>query len=151
MSDPFEFNQPIQIKATTPALGKYWKCTDSEGNGEWAVPDFVGLVVSKTGNYTISDSESGTVFTNEGATGLITLTLPAAATQLQFIFVHESTTNGANIKIQAASGDTIRINTTVSSSGGYVQSGQVGETILLVAINATEWIAISGFGFGTSG
>ena len=50
--------------------------------------------------------------------------------------------DGDGIQINAATGDTIRIAGTVSNSGGFVSSTTIGDVLELVAINATEWMAL---------
>jgi hypothetical protein len=88
--------------------------------------------------YTVLSTESNTVFTNEGATAKIVFNLPTAVAGLTFtLFVQD--TDG--IDITAASGDTIRFNTTVTAAAGTITSTTIGSSITLVAINATEWVA----------
>jgi hypothetical protein len=90
----------------------------------------------------IAVSESGSVFTNEGAAGLDTFTLPAAAAGLYFTFVVQ---DADGIKIQAVGNDTIRLGDPVEVSGaaGFAQSTAIGSTLTLVAINAVEWVAVA--------
>jgi folate-dependent tRNA-U54 methylase TrmFO/GidA len=47
------------------------------------------------------------------------------------------------LRIQTAAGDTIRIGGTVTAAAGYIESSTVGDSVTLVAINATEWVATS--------
>ena len=92
-------------------------------------------------NTTVNASDIFKLFANEGATSLITFSLPAAqVSRGPFLFLVQ---NSNGIKIQAASGDTIRVGTSVSSAGGSISSTTVGAAITLVAINDTEWVAIA--------
>jgi hypothetical protein len=44
-------------------------------------------ISNKTGDYTILSGDSGTIFTNEGASGTVTFTLPIASAGLYYGFV----------------------------------------------------------------
>lgn len=67
-------------------------------------------------------------------------TLPLAAAGLVFTAICNHTDG---IRLVANTGDTIRLGASVSIAAGYAESIVVGSTVTLVAINATEWIAIS--------
>lgn len=85
-------------------------------------------------------NESRTLLTNEGATAENYHTLPLAAVGLEFIFYcHDAD----GIRVTANTADTIRLGASVSAAAGYVRSSTIGSCIVLVAINATEWIATS--------
>lgn len=56
--------------------------------------------------------------------------------------------NSNGIRVTANTGDTIRIEATTTSSGGYIQSTTIGDCITLVALTASEWYAVSYTGFG---
>lgn len=92
-------------------------------------------------------SETNKVLTNEGATAQNYHTLPTAAAGLTYTFVVQ---DSDGIRIVANTGDTIRVAGTVSASAGYTESTTVGDVITLIAINATEWIAISYVGTWTT-
>lgn len=85
-------------------------------------------------------SESRKILTNEGAAAEAYNALPSAAVGLEYVFYCQ-TVNG--IRIVAAAGDTIRLGPNVSAAAGFVRSEIVGSALVLVAINATEWVAIS--------
>jgi len=100
------------------------------------------LTVAKTANYTVvTPKDRDKVFTNEGAAGQVDFTLPAAASSDgPFIFYVQT---AQTLKIIAGAGDTIRVDSFASAAAGYCQSATIGSTVTLVAINATEWVAIS--------
>lgn len=103
-------------------------------------------VTAVTAPLPVGASDSGECFTNEGAIGLPSAripSLPAAEARLRFIFINE---NGNNIRIQAAAGDNIRIGTSISAIGGYIESTGVGDAVELIAVNTTTWL-----GFGVVG
>lgn len=93
----------------------------------------------------VAATESLAVFTNEGAAALDVFTLPTAVAGLQYTFVVQ---DADGIQVQAAAGDTIRIAGAVSSVAGTATSTTIGDTLTLVAINATEWVAIGLEGTG---
>lgn len=94
----------------------------------------------------LTTAEGWKVFTNEGAGGQVVLTLPTAAAGVHYSFYVQA---AQNLRVLAGGADTIRINTLVSISAGYVESSTIGSTITLVAINATEWVALSQLGTWT--
>jgi hypothetical protein len=84
------------------------------------------------------------VYTNEGATAEVVLTLPtAAASKGPFIFYCQ---DADGIKIQAGAGDTIRVGSNVSTVAGYAASSAIGSSVTIVGINATEWVALTSIG-----
>lgn len=96
-------------------------------------------VVPKDDDYTINAYEcDGRCFTNEGCSGLVTLTLPSCAANLIVDFLIQDA-NG--IKVAPASGDNIRILAATSTTG--CQSTTLSGFIRLVGINTTEWFGIS--------
>lgn len=91
----------------------------------------------------LTAAESRTVLTNEGATALNYNTLPTAVAGLTFTFIVQ---DADGIRVTANTGDTIRVAGVVSASAGYAESTTIGSALTLVAINATEWVAISSLG-----
>jgi hypothetical protein len=90
--------------------------------------------------------ESREVYTNEGDGDGATVTLPTAAAGLSYnVCVQVAQT----LTITAASGDTIRIAGNVTAAAGSITSAVVGSCVSLVAINATEWFALSAVGSWT--
>ena len=65
--------------------------------------------------------------------------LPTAAAGLTYTFVVQV---AQNLRVTAASGDTIRVAGSVSAAAGNIVNAVVGSTVTLLAINATEWIAL---------
>lgn len=89
-------------------------------------------------------AESGTFFTNEGSVATNYHTLPTAAAGLNFTFAQQEAAQ--LIRVATAAGDTIRFGPTVSAVAGYAESTAKGDSLFLVAINDTEWLARSGIG-----
>lgn len=95
---------------------------------------------------TLTSSDSGKLYTNEGAAAQIVFNLPTAAAGLEFSFVIQ---DADGIQVVAASGDTIRVAGSVSAAAGNIAATTIGNTVHLKAINATEWIAVSYVGTWT--
>jgi len=87
----------------------------------------------------------GSTWTNEGAAAKAYFTLPTAAAQAWGIFYVQ---DADGLRVTAGAGDTIRIGATVSSAGGYCESTTIGDSITIIAINATEWVAVNYVGSG---
>lgn len=100
-------------------------------------------VVADADGRTISAAESGTTFTNEGATGRDDFTLPDAVAGLTYRFVVQ---DSDGIRVIAATGDTIRVGALVSGAAGRIDNATIGSVVELVAINATEWYATATVG-----
>jgi hypothetical protein len=103
------------------------------------------LVVVDADGATLTAELSWSVISNEGASAEANFTLPTAAANLEFTFIVQ---DSSGLKVTAASGDTIRLAGAVSATAGNVASTTIGDTITLVAINATEWVAIKSVGTG---
>jgi hypothetical protein len=73
-------------------------------------------------------------------------TSPRVAAGLEFTFVVQ---DADGITVTAATGDTIRQAGSVSATGGTAASTTIGDTLTLVAINATEWVAVASHGTWT--
>jgi hypothetical protein len=103
-------------------------------------------VVAETGaTRTLTSDESGALFTNDGAGSAITFTLPSAAAGLRFRFCNLSTSYA--VAVTAAAGDTIVDDGSETVTGGTITSSAggvgLGETLELIAVNATRWVVAS--------
>lgn len=96
--------------------------------------------------YQITDDQSGSFFTNEGAAAKAYLTLPSAKQDLVYDFV---VSDSDGMRIVSGSGDTIRLYSDVTPAAGYVESTDTGSTLRVKAINDTEWIVVSSSGLWT--
>lgn len=90
--------------------------------------------------YTVTNGDSGKVFTNEGASSIVTFNLPTAVAGLEYTFVVQ---DADGLTVVASAGDTIRIATAVSAVAGNISATAIGATVRLVAINATEWVSVA--------
>ena len=89
---------------------------------------------------TVNDFDSNTVYTNETANAQLIFNLPTAVAGLTYTFIVQA---AYNLRVLASAGDTVRLAATVSAAAGYCEAATVGNVVKLVAINATEWIAVS--------
>ena len=96
--------------------------------------------------YLVVSSDDQKVFTNEGATEEVYITLPLASPGLGFTFICQDTDG---LRITANTGDTIRLGVNVSAAAGNIKTFTVGNTIKLIAINSSEWFAIASTGDGS--
>lgn len=85
-------------------------------------------------------TEYNAVYTNEGATAISPFILPATVAGAKRTFVVQ---DADGIRVTAVAGSTIRIGSVVSASGGKIESTTIGSAVVLEAINATQWVAIS--------
>lgn len=90
----------------------------------------------------------GGVTHNSGATSLVTRTLPGASAGAQYTYV---VMDADGLKIQAASGDDIRVIDKLTSAAGYIQSTTVGSVVCLLAVDSTTWVALHIHGVWTDG
>lgn len=92
-------------------------------------------------------ADVGRLFSNTGATAENHVDLPTAAAGLLYTFV---VTDTDGIQVNVASGDTIQVGDLTATTGtGSIESATVGDTITLVAEDATTWYAVSGVGTWT--
>lgn len=89
--------------------------------------------------------EVGKVVTNEGASAKAYNTLPTAVAGHRFVFVVQ---DADGLRIVANTADTVRIAAAVSSAAGYCESTTIGDAVTLIAMNDTEWMAVSVVGAG---
>ena len=115
--------------------------------GTFYSPSILRSVIKTSGTVgtprSMSISETGVVFTNEGVTEKSYNNLPSASAGLTLdVYCQDSD----GIRFTAASGNTIRNGSSVSASAGYLESTTIGSYAKLVCINSTEWIVASSTG-----
>jgi len=128
-----------------------WMCTGAGTPGDWE--PFGGTLVLPVEANTagvgapnvLLAAEVRKVLTNEGTTAANYHTLPTAVAGLEYSFVVQ---DADGIRVTAAAGDTIRIAASVSGTAGHIDSTTIGDSVTLVAINDTEWVATNLVGAG---
>jgi hypothetical protein len=106
-----------------------------------------GLVTAKTANETLTADQSYQTFTNEGAAGTVTLSLPTPVAGLEFTFVVVAS---QSLVIDVGGSVVIYVGETPSSAGGSASANSPGSIITLKAISTTVWVATSLVGSWTA-
>lgn len=96
------------------------------------------IVNYQTANLTVKPEQASEVFTNEGATSKPVFTLPTPYLGCEFTFVVQ---DADGLRVSAVAGSTIRIAGSVSADAGFVEATTIGNTVTLLAINTSEWVA----------
>lgn len=95
------------------------------------------VVTAKTSNYTVVTADKSTFFSNTGAAGGVTFTLPTAAVGNTYEFYRDA---NQTVTIVAGASTTIRVGASVTAAAGNITLDAVGSRIRLVAISTTQWV-----------
>lgn len=98
------------------------------------------VTANSSGPVAVVPGSSNTIFTNEGASLNVNYNLPSPTLGLVYTFVVQ---NISGITISATNSSTIRIGSNITVANGSIASADTGSSITLVAINTSEWVAIS--------
>ncbi|MEK7599379.1 MAG: hypothetical protein AAB474_02955, partial [Patescibacteria group bacterium] len=93
---------------------------------------------AKTADYTITASDNGKTFNNNGATALVTFTLPTADASQKYNF---KIVDSDGIRIAASGSDTIFIGGTTLSAPAFATSTVVGSEFIVESYAANKWTA----------
>lgn len=95
-------------------------------------------VEAHTAGDTLLSTESGSIHTNTGASGAITLVLPAATVGQEFFFIVGA---AQELRIDPAASETISLPSTgaASAAGAYITANAVGETVHVMCGVAGTW------------
>jgi hypothetical protein len=85
-------------------------------------------------------TDSNILTTNTGASSDVTSSLPAASVGLTYQY---AVTVAQNLVVDAAGTDTIRLNSSVTASGGNLTSNTIGNTLTIVCVKSGEWFVMS--------
>ena len=96
------------------------------------------IVPVAAGPVVIDRLDSGLVYTNEGAGGDVVFLLPTPLAGTNFTFCCQC---AKELYVYANAADTIRVDNTATTAGGFIESNEPGCVVKLVAINGTEWVA----------
>lgn len=107
------------------------------------------IVAAKTANYTVvAGNDNGKCFTNEGAAGAITFSLPPATVGQRYAFYVKAT---QELRIDPNGTETISLLTGVQQAAGkYIVADAIGEFIRIVCVKAGEWTTDGGIGTFTA-
>ncbi len=106
-------------------------------------------VEAKTANYTVvAGVDNGKTFTNEGASGAITVALPAATVGQRYDFVVMA---AQELRIDPNGSETVSLPTGVQQAAGkYITADAAGEFIKLICVKAGQWNAFGSIGTFTA-
>lgn len=104
----------------------------------------VSRVFEVTASRTVKTGESGSVFTNLGASGTIVFSLPASAKKGTYYTFFVATAQAVQIEPGASNG--IYYSTAKNGDGLYLQLSGIGSSVTLVADSNHDWIALSPIG-----
>lgn len=102
-----------------------------------------GAITAKTANYTVGTVATdvfGTVFSNEGASGAVTFSLPAPTSGAYYFFAGVA---DQNITISAGAGLGITINNAAAASIAFSTTSQkIGSFAVAIAVG-TKWLLVN--------
>ena len=122
--------------------------TDNSGNeilkidasSKTIAASMVSTVEHHTAIDTLTKAETGSVHTNLGATGAITITLPQDATSgCQFDFVVMA---AQELRIDPGAAGAIYINGAKQTDDYYISADDEGESVKLVADGNGDWVSL---------
>lgn len=98
----------------------------------------LATVEAKTADYTVvANTDNGKLFTNEGAAGAITFSLPAATVGQRYEFYVMA---AQELRIDPNGTQTIALDTGVQqAAGAYLTANAVGEHIAVICVKAGQW------------
>lgn len=106
-------------------------------------------VEAHTAGDTLTTAESGSIHTNTGASGAITIVLPAATVGLEYTFFVGA---AQELRIDPNTTQTISLPSTgvAGAAGKYLAADAIGETVHLVCCVAGTWAVVGYTGTWTA-
>lgn len=106
-------------------------------------------VITKTANYTVKASETGSIFSTAGASGAVTFAMPPATVGLEYMFRVGA---AQECRIDPNGTETISLPSTGApgAAGKYLTADAAGETVRLVCVVAGTWTAFGHNGTWTA-
>ena len=98
------------------------------------------VVVNNPTSYDVTADQSGTFFTNIGATGVTAALLPPAPSPFQSLTYTFFVGAAQEFGVNAQAGMTIQYQGNVSASGGTFYTNTQGNLMQIVLISATKWV-----------
>jgi len=133
----------VRLAIVTTSGGDITAITDAREHHDIAIPYGAGgvkkTVEAHTGDDTLTEAESGSVHTNLGATGVVTLTLPGSAAEgVVFTFAVQAV---QQLRIDPGAA-TIR-DDSGQTAGKYKWADAIGESLVLVADENGDWVTVA--------
>lgn len=133
-------NHQTSVRFSEPTADRTITFSDATGRVELIA------VTAEAATATLTAAECyGGVFTNTGASGAIVLTLPTPAAGMH---IRVYLTVGQDVDINAAA-DTQILSLTNATGDAISSAATIGNSIELVAISATQWVAFASSGTWT--
>ena len=105
--------------------------------GSWAMP-----IVAKTGNYTCVTADSGTFFTNEGAAGGVTFTLPTNAADHKGWFAEFFTVAAQVLTVASSPTDKLVVHADAAADT-IATAATIGQHFTVRSLGATGYLVVS--------
>ena len=102
-----------------------------------------GAIAAKTANYTVGTVATdtfGTVFTNRGASGAVTFTLPTPTSGAYYFFAGVA---DQNITITAGSAIAVTVNNAAATSIAFSTSSQKIGSFAVAIADGTQWLLVN--------
>jgi hypothetical protein len=118
-----------------------WKVISSSGN--WRQP------VAKVADYDLKETDSGGVFTNEGASGAIVFDLPVAKEGLKY---HFRVMVAQALRVNPQDDEQVSLPSTgaLQVAGKYIEADAVGESVTVEANSDGKWFVTKYIGTWTA-
>jgi hypothetical protein len=133
----------VRLAIVTTSDGDISSITDCRGGHNMVVPYAAGgtykPIEAHSSDDTLALAESGSVHTNRGAAGLVTLTLPASASQgATFTFAVQ-----AAFELRVDPGTAAIRDDSGQTAHKYKSAGTIGASLTLVADANSNWVTIA--------
>jgi hypothetical protein len=144
-----EITPHIRLAIVTTSGGDITSIIDSRTGHNFIVPFGSGgikkIIEAHTADDTLAAAESGSVHTNRGATGIVTLTLPAsAAAGTVFSFAVQA---AAELRIETGAA-AIR-DSSGQTAGKYKSANAIGACMTIAADANGDWVVTAKYGTWT--
>jgi hypothetical protein len=129
----------IRLAIVVTSGGDILSVTDCRTGHNFVIPYAAGgtrrIIEAHTANGTLTTAESGSVHTNLGATGVVTLTLPSAVVEgTEFTFAVQ-----AAYELRVAPGTAAIRDDSGQTAGKYKSASVIGASLTLVADSNGDW------------
>jgi len=112
-------------------------------DADGCIPSFAPKVnyVTKTAAYTCKVSDSGTHFSNLGAAGSVTFTLPAVALSTGVEYFFHTAVAAQDVVVTAPAGTLVAYNNAAATSISLVTAGNRAGACIHVFCDGTKWLS----------
>jgi hypothetical protein len=100
----------------------------------------VPIVEAKTANYTLDNGDWGKIFTNRGAGGAVTFTLPAVAGAPSGAYAHFFVVADQTVTIAGTAGEVVTFNDPTANSVAFSTSSEKVGAGVYALCDGTSWL-----------